>query len=376
MKMRRHLLCTASLAVCALLLLSACQSGASIAGRVSTRAAETVTPAAGPGAPASSGTVVPSTAPPSSPGSPPAGVSPSPAATATEAAPTPDRTPPSTDTATPTGTPFSPTGTPTPPPTETPPPSATQTGTPTPPPLATDTPPVPKDVKPARPTATETPAVLNIKPPEISRYSLQQGSDGGWVYKDKSGKEVAHTVTYSWEGLNWKKTMQKGAIVVSDEKLMADLLRTANKGRGTTELPLFPLFINPEGLELREIKNMKDHIVIAVYGQIKQVVQPFPGVSPTLRNDFGSFEVIAFSPTNAGSLKFYAADFESPLKPFLQTVKPFLAPLAYNFSDDLLPESFEVPGASGLMTVGSSIGGKSLTLDNFLSLGNFTVVAG
>ncbi len=346
MKTQRQFLSVAWLAAYALLLLSACRGPAPIAGGVTEITAAGVT----------SNTPLPASTPL------PSGAVP------TRAVVTGEQTPTSTVLVPPTrqSTPRPAVATATP--------AASVTNTPdNPTPPATDTP-VPDDVKPGRPT--ETPAVLNITPPEISGYSLQQKPDGGWVYKDQEDNIVAHTVTYNWKGLSSKEMKPKGAIVVSNEKLMAALLKTANKGRGTTELPLFPLFINPEGLELREIKNTKDHIVIAVYGQIKQVVQPFPGVSPTLRNDFGSFEVIAFSPTNAGSLKFYAADFESPLKPFLQTVKPFLAPLAYNFSDDLLPENFEVPGASGLMTVGSSIGGKSLTLDNFLSLGNFTVVAG
>jgi len=78
MTMQRYLLYMASLAVCALLLLSACGGQTPIAGR----GAETVTPA-------SPATVVPSTEPPASPGSPTAGVSPSPAATATETPPTP-----------------------------------------------------------------------------------------------------------------------------------------------------------------------------------------------------------------------------------------------------------------------------------------------
>jgi hypothetical protein len=157
----QHYSLLASLAVCMLLLLSACGGPTPIAGR----AAETVTPAVRSDTPASPTTVVPSTEPPESTGSPTAGVSPNPAATATEVIPTPGATPHSTDTVTP---------------------------------PATDTP-VPDDAKPAR--STETP-VANIKPPEISGYSLQQEPDGGWVYKDQEDNIVAHTVTYNWKGLS------------------------------------------------------------------------------------------------------------------------------------------------------------------------------
>ena len=257
MKMQRHLLCVAPLAVCALLLLSACGGPTPIAGRVT----ETAMPTVRPDTPASPTIGVPSTKPPESTGSPTADVSPSPAATATDAPLTP---PP--DTPTPTETP-----------TETP------TVTPTPEALTADTP-APDDAKPARPT--ETPAVLNIKPPEISGYLLKQGPDGGWVYKDKTGKEVAHTVTYSWEGLNWKKTVQRGALVVSDEKLMAYLLKTASEGRAKSEIPLFPLPFDPEGLELSEQKY-SGFTVIAVTGRIQEVVQPLPGNRLVLFNNYG-----------------------------------------------------------------------------------------
>ena len=40
--------------------------------------------------------------------------------------------------------------------------------------------------------------------------------------------------------------------MVSDEKLMAYLLKTGSEGRGKSEIPLFPLPFNPEGLELQE----------------------------------------------------------------------------------------------------------------------------
>ena len=196
------------------------------------------------------------------------------------------------------------------------------------------------------------------------------------MYRDGTGKEVAHTATFSFEGLNWKKTIQKGALVVSDEKLMANLLKTASEGRAKSEIPLFPLPFNPDGLELQEVNNMNDHTVIAIYGQIKQVVQPFPGGSPTLRNDFGSFEALLFSPTDDGSLTIIATNFESPLKPFYQTKVPFLQSVASDFSRANLPDRLGVPGASALMTIGSSSGGKSLTLGNFASVGGFIVAAG
>ena len=106
MKMQRHLLCVAPLAVCALLLLSACGGPTPIAGRVT----ETAMPTVRPDTPASPTIGVPSTKPPESTGSPTADVSPSPAATATDAPLTP---PP--DTPTPTETPTeAPTATPTP----------------------------------------------------------------------------------------------------------------------------------------------------------------------------------------------------------------------------------------------------------------------
>ena len=94
MKMQRYLLYIASLAVCMLLVLSACGGPTPIAGGVT----ETVTPA-------SPTTVAPSTEPPKSTGSPTAHVSPSPAATATEVNPTPGATPSATSAPTSTETP-------------------------------------------------------------------------------------------------------------------------------------------------------------------------------------------------------------------------------------------------------------------------------
>jgi len=94
MKMQRYLLYIASLAVCMLLVLSACGGPTPIAGGVT----ETVTPA-------SPTTGVPSTEPPKSTGSPTAHVSPSPAATATEVNPTPGATPSATSAPTSTETP-------------------------------------------------------------------------------------------------------------------------------------------------------------------------------------------------------------------------------------------------------------------------------
>lgn len=177
MTTRRHFLCAAWLAVCALFLLSACRGPTSIADRATETVAAVVRPDA-PTPPTDTPTPLPTETPP-----PPADTPLFPI-----------------DTATLTSSPNNPTGASTPPPADTP---------------------APDDVKPARPT--EKPAALNIKPPEISGYLLQPGSDGGWVYKDKSGKEVAHTVTYmqKFKGPTSEKTIQKGALVVSDEQLMA-----------------------------------------------------------------------------------------------------------------------------------------------------------
>ena len=82
------------------------------------------------------------------------------------------------------------------------------------------------------------------------------------------------------------------------------------------------------------------------------------------------------SPTDDWGLKIYASNFESPLKPFYQTKKLFLQPIAFNFSIANLPDRFGVPGASAAMTIGSPSGGKSLTLGNFASFGGFTVAVG
>lgn len=103
----QHYFLLAPLAVCMLLVLSACGGPTPIGGGVT----ETVTSA-------SPATVAPSTKPPKSTGSPTADVSPSPAATATEVIPTPGGTPPATVT-------------PTPPATDTPVPDETPTPTPT-----------------------------------------------------------------------------------------------------------------------------------------------------------------------------------------------------------------------------------------------------
>ncbi|MFZ1594290.1 MAG: hypothetical protein WAW26_00410 [Anaerolineae bacterium] len=332
MKTQRQFLCAAWLTVCALLLLSACRGPTPIAGRVTEITATRV----------ASNTPLPAT--------PTASYTPTAESTATS-------TPKPADTATPTDTNT---------------PARTPTTAPIPPESSATATQEPDDAKPGRPT--ETPAVLNITPPEISGYAHSQKEDGTWVYRDGTGKEVAHIVTYNWEGLNWKKTIQRGALVVSDEKLMANLLKTASEGRGKSEIPLFPLPFNPEGLELQE-KDIRGVTVIAIQGHIQQVVQPFPGGSPTLYNDFGSYELIVFSPTNDGSLQIIATNFESPLKPFYQTKVPFLQSVASDFSRANLPGRFGLPGASAAMAIGSSSGGKPLTLGNFLSFNGFTVAA-
>ncbi|GEM_PF-5450450 len=167
MKMQRHLLYIAWLAVCMLLVLSACGGPTPSAGR----AAETVTPAVRSDTPASPTTVVPSTEPPESTGSPTAGVSPNPAATATEAIPTPPPTP--------TGT--------LPPPSETPPPPAT----PTPPAKTAE--PTDAATPTEAPTATSTPEALAA--PVIEGLKLVDGkyvAEKGNPYGVKVGEEVGN----------------------------------------------------------------------------------------------------------------------------------------------------------------------------------------
>ena len=74
--------------------------------------------------------------------------------------------------------------------------------------------------------------------------------------------------------------------MVSDEKLMAYLLKTASEGRAKSEIPLFPLPFDPEGLELSEQKY-SGFTVIAVTGRIQEVVQPLPGNRLVLFNNYG-----------------------------------------------------------------------------------------
>jgi len=336
MKMQRYLLYIASLAVCMLLVLSACGGPTPIAGGVT----ETVTPA-------SPTTGVPSTEPPGSTGSPTAGVSPSPAATEIEVIPTPGVTPPATP---------------------------GKTDTPTPP--ATDTP-APDDAKPGRPT--ETPVVLNITPPEISGYSLQQEPDGGWVYKDKSGKEVAHTVIYNWKGLSSTEMNPRVAIVVSDKKLMEYLSKKGNEDRDEASMPFPPLPFDPQGLELQDSQDSNGRVAVVIKGRIKEIVQPFPGQAFVLRNDNSLFKKLVISPDNNWSLTIYATDFQSALKPLYGDKRDFLARLAYNFqSGGVLPEKvFGVMNANALITIGSyNPSQRSLTMNNILSIGGYTIAAG
>ena len=215
------------------------------------------------------------------------------------------------------------------------------------------------------------------KPPEIAGYSLRQGQDSGWVYVDKSGKEVAHTATFSFEGLNWKKSIQRGALVVSNEKLMAYLLKTAGEGRAKSELPLFPLPFNPEGLELQEVNGIKDYTVIAIQGQIQQVVQPLPGSKFVLLNNHPDVSLILIEPIDNVSLGFliHARSFDSRLQPFYGSKEPFGAVLATNFSG-ILPPRYRLPNANTMMTVVNSDGRLSVALDDFLSINGFTVAAG
>ncbi|MFZ1269260.1 MAG: hypothetical protein WAU95_22595 [Anaerolineae bacterium] len=260
MKTQRQFLCAAWLTVCALLLLSACRGPTPIAGRVTEITATRV----------ASNTPLPAT--------PTASYTPTAESTATS-------TPKPADTATPTDTNT---------------PARTPTTAPIPPESSATATQEPDDAKPGRPT--ETPAVLNITPPEISGYTHSQKEDGTWVYRDGTGKEVAHIVTYNWEGLNWKKTIQRGALVVSDEKLMANLLKTASEGRAKSEIPLFPLPFNPDGLELQE-KDIGGVTVIAIQGHIQQVVQSLPGSRLVILNNYSGSSKVEILPNTIPSPK-------------------------------------------------------------------------
>ncbi len=341
MKTQRQFLSVAWLAAYALLLLSACRGPAPIAGRATEITAAGVT----------SNTPLPASTPLPSGAVPTRAVVTEQTLTPTVLV-SPTQSPRRVGTAT--ATPVSP---------NTP-------DAPTPP--ATDTP-VPDDVKPGRPT--ETPAVLNITPPEISGYSLQQKPDGGWTYVDKSGKEVAHTATYNWEGLNSKKTMQRGALVVSDEKLMAYLLKTGSEGRGKSEIPLFPLPFNPEGLELQE-KKFSGVTVIAIEGRIQEIVQPLPGSRMVLLNNYSGSSAVEIIPNENEifGFKVTAPSFVSSLLPFREIMKPFSSDLATKFSGTF-PPRYRLPGANAVVTAENSKGGLSVTLDDFLSYGGYTVAA-
>jgi len=196
MKVHRHLLRAAWLAVCVLLLLSACGGPTPIAGRLT----ETVTPA-------SPTTGVPSTKPPESTGSPTADVSPSPAATATDAPLTP--------------------------PPETPPPPATPTGTPTP--SATDTP-VPDETPTPTPTAEVTAPVIEGLKLVDGTYVAEKGNP----YGVKAGEVVGHPTSVQVKGLGSSRVrnpdgtfeevgfVQQSAVVISNPKVLAYVTNKEN----------------------------------------------------------------------------------------------------------------------------------------------------
>ena len=79
--------------------------------------------------------------------------------------------------------------------------------------------------------------------------------------------------------------------MVSDEKLMAYLLKTGSEGREKSETPLFPLPFNPEGLELQE-KDIRGVTVIAIQGHIQQVVQSLPGSRLVFLNNYSGSSAV------------------------------------------------------------------------------------
>ena len=165
--------------------------------------------------------------------------------------------------------------------------------------------------------------------------------------------------------------------MVSDEKLMANLLKTASEGRGKSEIPLFPLPFNPEGLELREHK-FSGFTEILVTGQIRKVVQPLPGTRSVSLNNYHDSRGIWFIPNDKVRLAFaiFSPDFDSSLKPFYDSKMPFGAVLASELSDNPLPPRYMSPGANAVITASNSNGMLSVTLDDFLSYGGYAVAAG
>ena len=165
--------------------------------------------------------------------------------------------------------------------------------------------------------------------------------------------------------------------MVNDEKLMANLLKTASEGRGKSEIPLFPLPFNPEGLELQEVNNMNNHTVIAIQGHIQQVVQPLPGSKMVLLNNYPDSSGIGIHPIDNVPLGFFirSASFDSRLRPFYDSNEPFGAVLASHFSGTL-PPRYRLPEANAVITAANSNGGLSVALDDFLSYGGYTVAVG
>ena len=164
--------------------------------------------------------------------------------------------------------------------------------------------------------------------------------------------------------------------MVSDEKLMANLLKTASEGRAKSEIPLFPLPFNPKGLELKE-KKFSGVTVIAIEGRIQEVVQPLPGSRMVLLNNYSDSSGIGIHPIDNVPLGFaiYSPYFDSSLRPFYDSKEPFGAVLATHFSGTLSPR-YRLPGANAVITAANSNGGLSVALDDFLSINGFTVAAG
>ena len=164
--------------------------------------------------------------------------------------------------------------------------------------------------------------------------------------------------------------------MVSDEKLMANLLKTASEGRAKSEIPLFPLPFNPDGLELQE-KDIGGVTVIAIQGHIQQVVQSLPGSRLVILNNYSGSSKVEILPNKNEIFGFSitAPSFVSSLLPFREIIRPFGAVLATNFSGTL-PPRYNLPGVNAVITARNSIGVSSVTLDNFASVGGFIIAAG
>ena len=242
MKTRRQFLCVAWLAVCALLLLSACRGPTPIASRVD----DTATPAARPETPTSP-------------------------ATSTLAPPTPD-------TPTPTGTPFPPSETPPPPPKTLTPPS-TDTVTPIPLPTETSTP---------TPTPEITAPVIEGLKLVDGKYVAEKGNPYGVAVGEVVGRVSSVQVLGAprWDGQQ-KKTIREfapaPAVVITEPKVLARLTEQANtpeeikKGNWKIALPFQP---GPETrmweLTFPDYIGNQPYVVVNGLPATNEIVNPFP----------------------------------------------------------------------------------------------------